>query len=94
MLSPADDALLAAHDAARNGDRDLLASLAPRITGQRPIRQIRGVNRSATLIEIDPHRIEIVKIPSEPEARARAFERLRLGASRRVLVIRPFRSPG
>lgn len=31
-MSP-DDALLAAHDAARNGDRDLLASLAPRLTG-------------------------------------------------------------
>jgi soluble lytic murein transglycosylase len=31
--TPSDDALLAAHDAARNGDRDLLASLAPRIAG-------------------------------------------------------------
>jgi len=32
-LLSADEALLAAHDAARNGDRDLLASLAPRISG-------------------------------------------------------------
>jgi soluble lytic murein transglycosylase len=32
-LSPADEALLAAHEAARNGDRDLLASLAPRVAG-------------------------------------------------------------
>jgi len=33
LLSPADEALLAARDAARNGDRDLLASLAPRVAG-------------------------------------------------------------
>lgn len=32
-LLSSDDALLAAHDAARNGDRDLLASLAPRVAG-------------------------------------------------------------
>src|SRR5579864_7192706 len=32
-LSPADEALLAAHEAAHNGDRDLLASLAPRVAG-------------------------------------------------------------
>src|SRR5215470_18267624 len=31
--APSDEALLAARDAARNGDRDLLASLAPRIAG-------------------------------------------------------------
>ena len=30
---PSDEALLEAHEAARNGDRDLLASLAPRIAG-------------------------------------------------------------
>ena len=35
-LSGSDEALLAAHDAARNGDRDLLASLAPRI-GRNPL---------------------------------------------------------
>ncbi|HEX4584907.1 MAG TPA: transglycosylase SLT domain-containing protein [Burkholderiaceae bacterium] len=33
MLPSSDEALLAAHDAFRNGDRDLLASLAPRVAG-------------------------------------------------------------
>ncbi|HEV3020055.1 MAG TPA: transglycosylase SLT domain-containing protein [Burkholderiaceae bacterium] len=33
VLLPADEAFLAARDAARNGDRDLLASLAPRVAG-------------------------------------------------------------
>ena len=33
IVLPADEALLAAREAARNGDRDLLASLAPRVAG-------------------------------------------------------------
>src|SRR5439155_11271375 len=66
-------------------------TLLPRrcIAWQRPIREIRRVNRAVVLVQIYPNRVEVIEVSSETEACTSALEGLRLRACRRVLVVGP-----
>ena len=66
-----------------------MLGLPLRVARACPVRQARRLGRPVVLIEVDPDLVEVIQVPAQSETGAGSLERLRLGARRRILVIRP-----